>query len=191
MSGANAPKKIRFLSSNPHKISEVREILGPKNIEAIPVPRKIEEIQTDDVIVLVRDKAIRAYEMIGRPLFVEHTGLYADALKGLPGGLTQVFWDKLEADAIAAMFRALGTARVTAKTHIAYIDGRSIRVFVGEVVGSFAEEPRGNRDFQWDCVFIPDGYSQTFAEMGATQKNKISMRRIALDNFAEGVKDDS
>jgi len=179
--------KVRFLSANPHKIAEVVAILGPKGIEAVAVDRKIDEIQTADVDALIRDKAIKAYQMIGRPLFVEHTGLYADALNGFPGGLTQVFWDTLEADRVAALFKALGNQSVLAKTHVGYIDGRTIRIFVGEVAGRFADEPRGSRDFQWDCVFVPDGYKGTFAEMGPSGKNKISMRRKALDAFAAGV----
>jgi XTP/dITP diphosphohydrolase len=47
--------------------------------------------------------------------------------------------------------------------------------------------PAGLRDFQWDCVFVPDGYTETFAEMG-DRKNDISMRRKALDAFAVFLK---
>ena len=45
-------------------------------------------------------------------------------------------------------------------------------------------DPRGNREFQWDCVFIPKGYEETFAEMGK-KKNEISMRKLAFDSFRE------
>jgi XTP/dITP diphosphohydrolase len=179
--------RIRFLSANPHKIAEVREILEPQGIEAIAVNYKIDEIQTTDVSALLRDKAIKAYQFIGRPLFVEHTALYADGLNQFPGGLTQVFWDTLEADRVASLFHALGDQRVTAKTHVAFIDGKTIQTFEGAVSGRFADKPKGPRDFQWDCVFIPDGFGVTFAEMGAKEKNKISMRRRALDAFAATV----
>jgi XTP/dITP diphosphohydrolase len=50
------------------------------------------------------------------------------------------------------------------------------------VSGTLASEPRGDPS-QWDCVFIPEGSNQTFAEMGE-RKNEISMRRAALDRFA-------
>jgi XTP/dITP diphosphohydrolase len=136
---------------------------------------------------LLRDKAIKAFQFIGRPLFVEHTALYADALNQFPGGLTQVFWDTLGADRVAEMFKALGDQSVTAKTHVAYINGKTIRTFEGSVNGRFSDEPRGPRDFQWDCVFIPEGRSETFAEMGMTEKNKISMRTMALIVFADEV----
>jgi XTP/dITP diphosphohydrolase len=54
--------------------------------------------------------------------------------------------------------------------------------FNGEVIGKIASEPKGNRDFQWDCVFIPDGEEKTFSELGE-KKNDISMRKIAFDAF--------
>lgn len=178
---------VRFLSGNEKKTKEVQAILSPYGINAIAVDRKIKELQTEDVDALVRDKAIRAYQMIGRPLFVEHTGLYASALGGFPGGLTQVFWDTLEADRVADIFKKIGDQTVVAKTHIGFIDGRNIRTFDGEICGRFSDTPQGHRDFQWDSVFIPDGYSQTFAQMDKDEKNRISMRKLALDNFARGL----
>ena len=62
------------------------------------LPSKVEELQTEDSKRLVKDKAIKAFKQVGRPLFVEHTGLYIDYMNGLPGGLTQIFWDNLQAD---------------------------------------------------------------------------------------------
>jgi len=174
---------IRFLSSNVHKIREVEAILGPVGVGVVPVPLKIEEIQTEDVQRLVRDKALRAFERIGRPVFVEHTGLHLPGLNGLPGGLTQIFWDRLQADSFAALVKGLGSRLITAKTVIGYCDSQNLHYFEGEVSGTVAELPAGPRDFQWDCVFIPDGFSQTFAELGE-RKNDISMRRLALDKFA-------
>jgi inosine/xanthosine triphosphate pyrophosphatase family protein len=43
-----------------------------------------------------------------------------------------------------------------AKAVVAYCDGQKILTFVGETSGTIAESPRGNRDFYWDTVFIPD-----------------------------------
>jgi XTP/dITP diphosphohydrolase len=178
---------IRFLSSNVHKIREVEAILVPVGVSVVPVTLKIEEIQTEDVHRLVRDKALRAFERIGRPVFVEHTGLHLPGLNGLPGGLTQIFWDRLQADSFASLVKGLGSRLITAKTVIGYCDSQNLHYFEGEVSGTVAELPAGPRDFQWDCVFIPDGFSQTFAELGE-KKNDISMRRLALDKFANSLR---
>ena len=175
------------MSGNQHKVNEVQRILAPVGVEVVSVSRKIEELQTEDVHSLVRDKLTKAFEAIGRPLFVEHTGLYLSGLNGLPAGLTQIFWDKLEADRFVKLVAGLGDAAVTAKTVLGYCDGREIRLFEGSIEGTVPLVPAGPTDFQWDCVFVPNGHTQTFAEMGSA-KDAISMRPKALDQFAEYLK---
>jgi XTP/dITP diphosphohydrolase len=176
--------KLRFLSSNRFKISEVKAILTPIGIEVVPVASKIEELQTTDMDALVRDKCIKAFRQIGRPLFVEHTGLHIDALGGFPGGLTQIFWDTLQADRFSKLFGNGPDNSLIARTIVGYCDGKRITQFSGEIRGTVSDTPRGNRDFQWDCVFVPKGGTETFAEMG-DKKNEISMRKLALDSFAK------
>ena len=171
------------MSGNKHKIKEVQRILGPVDVDIVPISRKIEELQTQDVDALVRDKLIKAFHEIGRPLFVEHTGLYLSGLNGLPAGLTQIFWDQLKANRFASLVAGLGDAKVTAKTVLGYCDGHKMHLFEGAIEGTVPTTPAGPTDFQWDCVFIPNGSTKTFAEMG-TDKDDISMRRKALDKFA-------
>lgn len=175
------------MSGNKHKIAEVQRILAPIGVDVVSVSRKIEELQTEDVERLVRDKLTKAFEAIGRPLFVEHTGLYLSGLNGLPAGLTQIFWDRLQADRFADLVAGLGDAKVTAKTVLGYCDGHKMHLFEGAIEGTVPSKPAGPPDFQWDCVFVPDGSGQTFAEMGAA-KDEISMRRKALDLFAAHLK---
>ena len=115
--------KLFFVSRNKHKLKEAESIIGPLGVLLVPVEQTIEELQTTDVQLLVRDKALRAFKALGQPLFVEHTGLYFEHLNGLPGGLTQIFWDKLEADRFCELF---GDKKLSAKTVIGYIDGRSV-----------------------------------------------------------------
>lgn len=175
------------MSSNEHKIAEVRRILDPEGVQIIAVSQKIQELQTEDVHSLVKDKLIKAFGSIGRPLFVEHTGLYLSGLNGLPAGLTQIFWDQLRADRFASLVAGLGDAKVTAKTVLGYCDGHKMHLFEGAIEGRVPIKPAGPIDFQWDCVFMPNGWNQTFAEMGPA-KDDISMRRIALDKFAAHLK---
>lgn len=180
--------EIRFLSGNRFKIQEASQILEGAGVLVVPVKEKVEELQTEDTSRLVKDKAIKAFAKIGRPLFVEHTGLYIDYMNGLPGGLTQIFWDTLQADKFTQLFGREGENTLVAKTVIGFVDGKKFYTFEGSLKGSVPPKPIGNRDFQWDCVFIPDGESQTFAELGE-RKNQISMRKMALDQFAAFLKD--
>lgn len=177
---------IRLCSKNDHKIKEAQDILFDSDVKIIPFKKEIHEIQTLDV-KLVRDKALKAFQEIGKPLIVEHTGLYIDFLNDFPGGLTQIFWDSLEADKFCELLGSNPPKYLTAKTVIGYCNGRTIEFFEGEARGTISEIPKGNRDFQWDCVFIPEGESQTYSEMG-NKKNEISMRKLAYENFKQFIK---
>lgn len=174
--------EIYFLSSNKYKIKEVSDILEAPNIQVKSFNKKINEIQSDNMIEIVTDKVIKGFKEIGRPVIVEQTGLLIEDFGNLPGGLTQVFWDSLEAEKFSNFFSKGGTALARAKAVIALCDGKKIETFEGEIIGKIVSPPRGKRDFQWDCVFQPDGYEETFAEMGS-KKNDISMRKIALNEL--------
>jgi len=178
---------VRFISSNKYKIDEAEKILVLHNIKVIAISEKIEELQTKDTYRLVKDKVLKAFQIIGRPLFVEHTGLYLEYLNGFPGGLTQIFWDSLKADKFAKLFGSTPNPKTLAKTVVAYTDGRNIYTFEGEILGRISKKPKGNRSFQWDCVFIPKGHKKTFSELGDF-KNEISMRRKALDELASFIR---
>lgn len=180
--------RIRFLSGNQFKIGEATTILAEANVEVVPVEVKLTELQTDDTVLLVRDKTLKAFHQLGHKIFVEQTGLFLSRMNGLPGGLTQVFWDALGPDRVCELFGQGDEVSVVAKTRIGYCDGRKVHQFEGEIGGRIASAPRGDRSFQWDCVFVPDGHQETFAEMGA-RKNEISMRRRALDAFAAYLKE--
>ena len=101
--------------SNPHKIAEVKTILDPAGVEVVPISHKIEELQTRDVSILVRDKCVKAFHRVGHPVFIEHTGLELASLGGFPGGLTQVFWDTLNADRFCELFGRLADTAVVAR----------------------------------------------------------------------------
>ena len=81
--------EINFVTKNPHKAKEVESILGEIDVSIIHTPLTIHEIQTEDIKHIVRDKVLKAFNQVGRPVFIEHTGLYIDSLQGFPGGLTQ------------------------------------------------------------------------------------------------------
>lgn len=178
-------KEIRFASSNPLKLAEIKKILPVFNI--IGIDHKIQEIQTEDQKELVKDKLLKAFEHVGRPVLVEHTGLFLSQLNGLPGGLTQIFWDTLKADRFSALF-GKSDATVIARTTIGFCDGMKLHYFSGEAKGRIAPAPAGDRTFQWDCVFAPEEFpDKTYAELGE-RKNDISMRRRAFDEFLNFTK---
>ena len=96
--------KLYFISSNRFKINEVKNILESDKISVIAVSQKIHEIQSENMIEIVKSKATEAFKRIRRPLLVEQTGLLIKDFGNLPGGLTQIFWDSLQADKFGEIF---------------------------------------------------------------------------------------
>lgn len=178
------PTSLIFVSRNSHKIREATALCAPYGITIESYEKKIEELQTDDSVRLVQDKTLKAFRELKRALIVEHTGLMIHAFGKLPGGLTQLFWDKLKADGLSRYFP---NHPVTAFTIIGYCDGRRMHQFRGETDGMIVDRPRGNSDFQWDVVFQPQGSAKTFAEMSFEEKNADSMRSRAFRLFLDHV----
>ncbi|MFT6071015.1 MAG: XTP/dITP diphosphohydrolase [Bacteriovoracaceae bacterium] len=182
-------KEVYFVSRNHGKIEETVKLLEPFGIIAKPFEKKIEELQTDDMSLIVKDKLYKAFEMTRRPILVEHTGLELSELNGFPGGLTQIFWKKITSDEsdLENFTKLFGqnSQTVIARSYVGFCDGKKTFFYEGSINGTVSSEPRGSDGFQWDMIFIPEGQSLTFAEMGQDEKNKISMRKKALESFAK------
>lgn len=177
--------KIIITTGNKHKLEELNHYMQGTGVDFIPKSHEIKELQSFDEQLIVADKLMKAFEKFKQPVLVEHASLYIDILNGFPGGLTQTFWDTVQADRFCELFK---NSPIKAKTTIGYCDGKRNFFFDGETQGVIADQPKGNRDFQWDCVFIPNGYSETYAELGNV-KLDISMRKLAFDKFKKFLRE--
>ncbi len=180
--------ELRFLTKNEYKFGEFKKLIEPAGHLVVKAAYSIDEIQTEDMEALVTDKCVKAFARFKRPIFVDHTGLQFYFLDGFPGGLTEIFWNKLKNERLCEIIGRSSNPRVTATTLLGYCDGRRIHIFKGVIEGVVAPKPRGPEGFQWDPIFIPDGHSQTFAEMG-DGKNEISMRKLAVDELLTHLRD--
>lgn len=172
--------RLLFVTSNAGKVREVEAILGaPVEQLDLDVP----EIQTLDVEVVVRQKALAAFAAAGRPVLVEDTGLYLDALHGLPGALVRWFLATIGPEGICTLIPPGVDRGARARTALALCDGETVEVLTGEVPGLIVPGPRGEGGFGWDPIFQPIGTTRTFAEMDWEEKNVYSMRRKALEDL--------
>jgi XTP/dITP diphosphohydrolase len=169
-----------FVTTNEHKRREAQEILGVE-LAALG-SHDIPEIQAIDVAEVAADKAQRAHDALGappHPVLVEDSGLVVAAWNGLPGALTKWFVSSVGNEGILRMLSGQDrSARAVCAVAVADMHG-SVRVFTGEVAGTLAPEPRGAGGFGWDPIFIPEGSSLTYAQMGEA-KNEDSHRARAL-----------
>ncbi|MCI2430700.1 RdgB/HAM1 family non-canonical purine NTP pyrophosphatase [Candidatus Acetothermia bacterium] len=122
-------------------------------------------------------------------VLAEDSGLEVAALGGAPGVRSARFAGeaKDERANIAKLLELLTgvtnrRARFRCVAVLCFPDGRE-SVGEGILEGQIALEPKGSAGFGYDPVFIPDGYDQTLAELGAAIKNRISHRRRALEEL--------
>jgi len=173
-----------FVSQNPFKYEELAPLFQKSLMDVTYIQKAIKEIQSNNLREIIKQKTLAAFELIGRPVLVEHTGLFIDALGGMPGGLTQLFWDTLQGEKICRMLSNFSEKTAVAKTVMGFCDGRQLYDFEGSLRGIISERPHGGREFQWGTIFIPDGSTQAYSELHIDQLNSISHRACAFNEFS-------
>ena len=202
--------KIVFATNNQHKLDEIRAILGPRfkvvSLEEIGCHEDIPETgQTLEENALM--KAEYVYNNYHVSCFADDTGLEVDALGGAPGVYSARYAAMANAtaashDSEANMTRLLqelgnnNNRKARFRTVIAFIEKKDVcpcgctsikqvHRFEGIVNGEIIRERRGGEGFGYDPIFQPEGYTETFAELGADVKNRISHRARATQKLAE------
>ena len=187
-------KKLVFATNNAHKLEEIRAILGDKveilSLNDINCHTDIPET-ADTLEGNAELKAAYIYTNYGLDCFADDTGLEVEALNGAPGIYSARYAGGEGHDSEANMKKLLtemaGKTNRNAqfRTAICLIEKGNKHLFEGIVKGRIIEAKRGNSGFGYDPVFIPEGYNETFAEMGNTEKNKISHRARAVAALCE------
>ena len=178
--------RIAFITGNAGKAAEYTAMLG---IDVAPAKAELTEIQSLDVADVAARKAADAYAQLGQPVLVDDSGLTVRAWNGLPGALVAWFLHTVGTEGILAMAAGLADRRATVTTALGYATADGVRVFQASVNGTLATEPRGSSGFGYDSIFIPDGDAshRTYAEMTSDEKNKLSHRRLAVEEMRSAL----
>lgn len=195
--------KLVIATHNAGKLKEISALLAPYGVECIsagalglPEPAETGSSFVENALI----KARAAAEASGITSLADDSGLAVDALDGRPGVYTADWAERqwFEGPAGRDWFMAMGKvegmlaekgpeAPRDAAFHcvlaLAWPDGESA-VYEGKVAGKLTWPPRGTMGFGYDPVFVPNGHSQTFAEMDPAEKHGISHR---ADAFAKLV----
>lgn len=168
-----APAPFVLVTGNAGKIAEARRMIG-RDLEAVEVD--LPEVQSLDLLEVLRAKGEEAWRRIGRPLVVEEAGLELAALNGFPGPLVKWMLDAVGAAGIARTAQALGDVRARARCALLYHDGERTLIAEGETSGTLVLPPRGIAGFGWDPVFQPVEDPRTFGQLAGTEKDAVSHR---------------
>lgn len=180
-------KKIYFATSNDHKLMEAQEIGKKYKILFEKIDVEIEEIKSESIEEIAKQKCLKIYEKIKKPLIVEDAGIFIDALNGFPGTYSAYVHKKIKNIGILKLMEGIENRNAKFISCIAFHDGKNLKIFRGECKGKIAKEERGDRGFGYDPIFIPDENNelkQTFAE-NFELKKILSHRTIAIKKFCE------
>ena len=188
--------KLVFATNNKHKLEEVRAILGNK-IEIL----SLNDIDCHDDIPETADtlegnaliKARYIHEKFGVDCFADDTGLEVEALNGEPGVYSARYAGE-DCNPEANMYKLLqnltgeNNRNAQFRTVIALIINGEEKLFNGIVKGTISREKMGNAGFGYDPIFIPEGFSESFAQMTSEMKNSISHRYRATEELSNYFK---
>lgn len=190
-------KKLFIASKNQGKITEIKSYLKDMEYEVFSLldTHKIPDIKetgtTFEENALIKAKAV--YNIVKIPVLADDSGLEVDFLNGAPGVYSARFAGETAGTVVSAtdeknnakLLAELGDIALNERTArfkcvIVLYDGVSERYFDGICEGIINTAPKGDKGFGYDPLFIPNGFSETYAELGLNVKNKISHRGKAL-----------
>jgi len=207
---------LLFATRNRDKSRELRELLG-RDFEVIDLNsfpeigtpeetgKTFEENASLKAIAASRDRPAFAKRPSGSDprrgkhllVIADDSGLEVDALGGAPGIYSARYAGESANDAenVDKLLRELRTKHLAPDQRSARFrcvialaqNGKLLGTFEGVAEGSTVDPPRGTGGFGYDPVFQPDGFEQTFAEMGPELKNKISHRAKAIAGLRDAL----
>lgn len=188
-------EEIVFASHNEGKIKEIKKLLAPYGIKvksALDMDlTDVEETgETFEENSLLKSRTIA--KLVNMPCLADDSGLCVDALNGAPGVYSARYapnrdFDKGMEKLLAEMEKSPNKSRdahFSCVISLAWPDGQ-YKVFAGQVDGKIAFHKMGAGGFGYDPLFVPEGFTCSFAQMSQEEKNKISHRGRAVEKLKD------
>jgi len=189
-------KKIVLATRNKHKILEIKTILHDLPLEILTlndfpdVPALREDGATFQDNSLQKAQAV--YQHTRLPALADDSGLEVFYLNGRPGVVSARYAgdgasDEMNNEKLLGQMRGVAPRRRKAQFRavLTLLDEKGAEGTEGICPGTLAESPRGTNGFGYDPIFLPDGFTRTYAELTAEEKNQISHRARALAAMRE------
>lgn len=186
--------KLVFATNNKHKLDEVRKITSRHPVEIV----SLADIDCFDEIPETADtlegnalqKVLYIQEKFGMDCFADDTGLEVEALNNAPGVYSARYAgpghdSEANMKKLLHEMEGMENRKARFRTVIALVWNGKTYTFDGIVNGTITTTKRGENGFGYDPIFIPEGYEQTFAELGNDIKNQISHRAKAVEKLDE------
>ena len=185
-------KEILIATHNAHKKEEIQQILGENFTVTSLTDYNIHDEIVEDGTTFHANALIKAqycFDTTGKPSLGDDSGLVVEALDGRPGIYSARYAGNHDfaknMDKVLEELEGVENRKAYFVTVMCLVDETGTNYFEGRVYGNLTKEVRGEKGFGYDPIFIPESYEITFAEMKAEDKNKISHRKKAIEQFLE------
>ncbi|MBS4535349.1 XTP/dITP diphosphatase [Clostridium sp. D2Q-14] len=195
-------RRIIVASGNEHKIEEIKKILKGLPVEVVSKNEvgleDFEVIEDGDTLEEnAIKKAIEISQKIEGVVLADDTGLFVEKLGGEPGiysaryaGENVTYLDNNKKLLKNLKGIKLEDRQAEFRTVIAIVlENKKIKTLTGICKGKIALEPKGDKGFGYDPLFIVDGYDRTFSQLGEEIKNEISHRVKALRKLRNSLEE--
>ena len=190
--------KLVLATHNKGKIREFQKVFSEIGWEAVPVADVSDAPDPEETGKTFKENALQKAHYYAKvtnlPVLSDDSGIIADVLGDRPGVYSARYAGSEGHNAEANMQKLLQNMqgvqnrKAQFRTAICLIlDGKK-HLFEGIVKGEIIKEKRGSSGFGYDPIFVPEGYTKTFAEMGNETKNKISHRALAVEKLCRFLK---
>lgn len=187
--------QLLYATTNPGKLAEAKQALTQVELLSLTDFPQLTDMDVEETGVTFQENAFikaKAYGDLAKVLTVgEDAGLCVDALDGRPGVYSARYaaTDQERNQKLLSEMKDQENRATQFKTVICLYDPQTQKTqyFEGVVKGTIATEVRGDQGFGYDPLFIPDGYTQTFAELGSEVKNILSHRAIAIQKLNQSL----
>ena len=176
-----------FITSNEGKFREVREMASKYGIEIEWLKMEYIEPQGSSLEEIARLSAEMLAEKVEGEFVIEDSGLFVEALKVFPGPYSSYVFKTIGNEGILKLMEGVENRKAYFMAVVAYFDGKEVRTFTGKVEGEISREMRGTQGFGYDPIFLYG--NKTFAEMATEEKNQVSHRRKAFEEFFRWLKE--
>jgi XTP/dITP diphosphohydrolase len=188
--------ELIFATNNQHKANEIKAIV-PEYIKIITLQQAGIDINIPEPHETLEENAAEKGRTIfaytGKNCFAEDTGLEVKSLNGEPGVYSARYASEEESDNISMSEKNMekllkklqpyNDRTAQFRTVIFLILDNKQYFFEGICKGTIGFEPKGDKGFGYDPIFLPEGSDKTFAEMSMEEKNQYSHRKKAMDKL--------
>lgn len=187
--------ELYLATQNKHKIEELSALLaGRFFVKSINELGQVDDIPETGKTIAENShqKAAFIAEKYGVVCLSDDSGLEVNALQGAPGVYSARYAgnQKNDVDNIQLLLKNLQNTLDRSARFVTVLtfhhQGEFVQ-FEGEIKGQIIDRPRGSLGFGYDPIFVPNGFSLTFAEMTIEQKNSIAHRAMALQKFLKFI----